>query len=175
MTYTLEEWERRAAASQDWADRARPLAEGHHRDRMWFTALAVLFVLGTLVATLIVAAPLARGAGGCRTKACEERVWNRTHPFRPALASWYDGIGLGGKTACLGYRSPGWWRSNPTVAHKTLPCGTRLRVCYRRCMTVEVWDRGPFSGAREFDLDRRVRDATGFNGVAVIRVRELPR
>ncbi len=44
------------------------------------------------------------------------------------------------------------------VAHKTLPCGTRLRVCYqRRCVRATVRDRGPYIAGRDYDLDRRVQ------------------
>lgn len=109
-------------------------------------------------------------SGGCHTDACHERVWNRAHPFRPALASWYDAEALGGRLGCAPYR---YRRGELIVAHKTLPCGTRLRICFRRCVTARVKDRGPYSGAREYDLDRGVRDATGFDGVATIRVRRL--
>ena len=38
---------------------------------------------------------------------------------------------------------------------KTLPFGTKLRVCYEGCATVRVNDRGPFIGARELDLSTR--------------------
>ena len=42
------------------------------------------------------------------------------------------------------------------VAHKTLPCGTRLTLRHRgRTVRVRVIDRGPFVGGREFDLSRR--------------------
>lgn len=106
---------------------------------------------------------------GCHTERCRDRVWNRAHPFRSALASWYDAVGLGGAVACGG-RYPG----GMIVAHKSLPCGTRLRVCYRgRCVNARVMDRGPYVGGREFDLDAPVRGAIGFDGVGVIRVRLL--
>lgn len=113
---------------------------------------------------------VAASSGGCHSDACRERVWNRAHPFRPALASWYDADALGGVLGCPGMKTTGLF-----VAHKTLPCGTRVRVCFRRCATATVKDRGPYSGAREFDLDRSVRDAVRFDGVATIRVRRLPR
>lgn len=120
-----------------------------------------------MIAPLLAVAAL---AGGCNTTACEQRVWNRAHPFRPALASWYDAVALGGRIGCPPYRYQG---GGLIVAHKTMRCGTRLRICFRRCVTATVKDRGPYSGAREYDLDRGVRDATGFDGVATIRVRRL--
>src|SRR5205809_3170499 len=80
---------------------------------------------------------------GCRTPACDRRVgrrwWQRHHPdpapsYEPGLASWFDDSG---GTACGTHFSRG-------VAHKELPCGTRLRICYSRCETAYVEDRGPF-------------------------------
>ena len=35
---------------------------------------------------------------------------------------------------------------------KPLPFGTKLRVCYERCTTVRINDRGPYIGYRELDL-----------------------
>lgn len=96
--------------------------------------------------------------------------WSWTVPYRTALASWYDAVGLGGRMGC----APFTYQGGYVVAHKSLPCGTRLEVCFRGCVEVYVGDRGPYVGAREFDLDKPVRDAIGFTGVQVIRVRELP-
>ena len=39
-----------------------------------------------------------------------------------------------------------------TAAHKSLPFGTQLRVCYNGCVDVRINDRGPYIGARELDL-----------------------
>jgi rare lipoprotein A len=57
------------------------------------------------------------------------------------------------------------------MAHKTLRCGTRVRVCARRCRTARIIDRGPYVGAREFDLTQAFAGAVGFAGVGLIRVR----
>jgi hypothetical protein len=69
--------------------------------------------------------------------------------YRPALASWY-GPGLyGNGVACGGTLQP----DTIGVAHKTLPCGTKLKLRYgNKTVNVEVIDRGPYSGDREFDL-----------------------
>ena len=48
-----------------------------------------------------------------------------------------------------------------TAAHKTLPFGTRLRVCYSGCVDVRINDRGPFIGARELDLSYGAAHAIG--------------
>ena len=64
------------------------------------------------------------------------------------LASWY-GPGFHGRTTANGevYNMYGL-----TAAHKYLPFGTKLRVCYEGCTTVRINDRGPYIGYRELDL-----------------------
>jgi rare lipoprotein A (peptidoglycan hydrolase) len=70
-------------------------------------------------------------------------------------------LGCGGT---LGYDSL-------VVAHKTLPCGTKVRVRYRgHVVTATVRDRGPYVGGREFDLAGAVARRLGFNGVGTIWV-----
>ena len=48
-----------------------------------------------------------------------------------------------------------------TAAHKTLPFGTRLEVCYRGCVKVRINDRGPYIGSRELDLSYGAAQAIG--------------
>ena len=83
----------------------------------------------------------------------------RVHVYRPAAASWYgpglygNALGCGGRlgTGTLG------------VAHKTLPCGTKVTLRYRgRSVTVPVVDRGPYAGGREFDLTGATKQRLGF-------------
>jgi len=64
------------------------------------------------------------------------------------LTSWY-GSYFHGRTTANGetYNMYGF-----TAAHKTLPFGTKLRVCYNGCVDVRINDRGPYIGARELDL-----------------------
>lgn len=51
------------------------------------------------------------------------------------------------------------------VAHRSLPCGTRLLICRgRRCVTAYVIDRGPFNYSR--DLDLTAATATSLCGCA---------
>lgn len=72
-----------------------------------------------------------------------------------------------------GERTANGERFNPdglTAAHRTLPFGTRLKVCYRGCVTVRVNDRGPFVGGRELDLSRGAARAIGMTGAGVARV-----
>ena len=84
------------------------------------------------------------------------------------LASWY-GPGFHGRTTANGERYD---MHGLTAAHKTLPFGTKLRVCYEGCVDVRVNDRGPFIGARELDLSYGAAKAIGLThpGVANIEV-----
>jgi len=100
-----------------------------------------------------------RVASGSRDSA------GRVTVYRPAAASWY-GPGLyGNPTACGGTLTP----STLGVAHKTMPCGTKLRLRYKgRSVTVRVIDRGPFSGNREFDLTAATKERLGFGSTGTV-------
>lgn len=88
--------------------------------------------------------------------------------FRPALASWYGPSLWGNPLGCGGTLEPG----TQGVAHKSLPCGQRLRICVRRCASARVIDRGPYVGSREFDLTMATARRVGFSGVGRIFVRK---
>ena len=98
-------------------------------------------------------------AEGNRTAAGSSDSAGKVTVYRPAAASWY-GPGLyGNGTACGGTLSP----STLGVAHKTMPCGTKLTLRYRgKSVKVRVIDRGPFSGSREFDLTAATKQRLGF-------------
>jgi len=91
----------------------------------------------------------------------------RLNVFRIANASWY-GPGLyGGHLGCGGTLDAG----DLGVAHKSLPCGTKVTLRHHgRVVRVRVIDRGPYSGAREFDLTAATKDRLGFSGVGTILV-----
>jgi len=96
---------------------------------------------------------VSRGPGGTRGI-------GRLNVYRHALASWYGPGFYGQRTGCGGRL--GW--SQLGVAHKTLPCGTQVTLRHRgRVVRVPVIDRGPYVGAREYDLTattaRRLRFA----------------
>lgn len=84
------------------------------------------------------------------------------------LASWY-GPGFHGRITANGEVYD---QNGLTAAHKTLPFGTRLNVCYQGCVTVKINDRGPFIGARELDLSKGAAKAIGLihNGVATVSI-----
>jgi rare lipoprotein A len=89
----------------------------------------------------------------------------RVTVYRPAAASYY-GPGLyGGALACGGTLQPG----TLGVAHKWLPCGTRVRLRYRgRSLTVPVVDRGPYVGGRDFDLTEATKQRLRFPDVGIV-------
>lgn len=94
--------------------------------------------------------------------------------FRSAWASWY-GPGLWGNVlGCGDGRLHTWTRG---VAHRTMACGTKLRICAGRCSTARVIDRGPFVAGREFDLTAKtaglVKLRVGSRGVGRIHVRRI--
>ena len=87
------------------------------------------------------------------------------------LASWY-GPYFHGRTTANGetYNMYG-----ISAAHKTLPFGTKLRVCYQGCVDVRINDRGPYIGARELDLSYGAAKAIGLvePGVATVSITYL--
>jgi rare lipoprotein A len=95
----------------------------------------------------------------------QQRKIGRLNVYRYALASWY-GPGLyGNPTGCGGTLVPG----RLGVAHKTLPCGTKLTLKHRgRRVRVRVIDRGPYVGAREYDLTEATAQRLRFNGAGSI-------
>jgi peptidoglycan lytic transglycosylase len=88
-------------------------------------------------------------------------VPRRLTAYRFAHASYY-GPGLyGNGVACGGTLLPG----TMGVAHKTLPCGTKVTLRHRgRAVRVPVMDRGPYVGAREYDLTAATARRLRFRG-----------
>ena len=82
------------------------------------------------------------------------------------ITSWY-GPGFNGSLTANGER---YNQNGLTAAHKTLPFGTRLRVCFKRCAVVRVNDRGPYIHGRSIDLSKGAADAIGLTNYGVGRV-----
>ena len=84
------------------------------------------------------------------------------------LTSWY-GPGFHGRLTANGER---YNQHGLTAAHKTLPFGTRLRVCLDGCVVVRINDRGPFISNRELDLSYGAAAEIGLvpRGVATTKV-----
>lgn len=83
------------------------------------------------------------------------------------IASWY-GPGFHGNLTANGER---YNQHALTAAHKTLPFGTRLKVCFKRCAVVRVNDRGPYIHGRSIDLSKGAADAIGLTGTGVGQVK----
>jgi rare lipoprotein A len=93
----------------------------------------------------------------------------RVSVFAPATASWYGPGFFGRQTAC-GIRLT---RRTVGVAHKKLPCGTKVEIYHRnRTIVVPVIDRGPFVAGRQWDLTQAAAETLGMR--AVSRVGVLP-
>ena len=87
------------------------------------------------------------------------------------LASWY-GPGFHGNLTANGER---YNQYASTAAHKSLPFGTKLRVCYVGCEVVTITDRGPYVHGRELDLSEGTAKRIGFihNGIGNVTVTRL--
>ena len=85
--------------------------------------------------------------------------------YRRSAASWYGPGFYGNRTACG--RTLG--RGTVGVAHKSLPCGTRVTLRYRgRTVVVPVIDRGPYAGNREYDLTAATKQRLGFGSTGTV-------
>jgi rare lipoprotein A len=103
--------------------------------------------------------------GGTRELRSTRHLAGTARIYRRALASWY-GPGLyGGHLACGGTLTPG----TLGVANKSLPCGTKVTLHYKgRTVRVPVVDRGPYVGAREFDLTAATKARLGFGSTGTV-------
>ena len=104
-------------------------------------------------------------SAGDRFAAASTRRLARIYSYRAGHASWY-GPGLyGNRLGCGGTLSPG----TLGVAHKYLPCGTKVTFRYRgRSATVRVLDRGPFVAGREWDLTAATKQRLGFGSTGTV-------
>ena len=83
------------------------------------------------------------------------------------LASYY-GPGFHGNLTASGTR----FNSNgSTAAHKSLPFGTKLRVCYSGCEVVTITDRGPYIHGRHLDLSEGTARRIGLIHLGIGKVK----
>ncbi len=84
-----------------------------------------------------------------------------TRSMERTAATWYGPGFYGNRTACgkvLRTTTIG-------VAHRTLPCGTKVTFAYHgRYLVAPVIDRGPYSGGYTFDLTSGAAEGLGFTG-----------
>lgn len=96
-----------------------------------------------------VRAVLGGDANSAQAGAARASVPRTVTVYRVARASWYGPGFYGRRTAC-GVRLT---RRTQGVAHRRLPCGTRVAVMHgRRSVVVPVIDRGPFVRDVQWDL-----------------------
>jgi hypothetical protein len=86
----------------------------------------------------------------------------------PTTATWYGPGFFGKQTACGVTLAP----DTIGVAHRSLPCGTKVSILYRgRTLVVPVIDRGPFANGADWDLTQAAAQALGITETS--RVGEL--
>ena len=107
-----------------------------------------------------------------QARASDAKDTIRLTVYKPALATWYGPGFYGRRTAC-GVRMT---REVLGVAHRGLPCGTRVALYYKgRTITVPVIDRGPY-GVRKaaYDLTAataRALDITETSRIGAVSLR----
>ena len=57
-----------------------------------------------------------------------------------------------------------------TAAHRTLPFGSRVTVCYHGCVVVRINDRGPFIPGRHIDLTPAAARAIGLDQIGQVSI-----
>jgi rare lipoprotein A len=83
--------------------------------------------------------------------------------YRPAVATIYGPGFWGNRTAC----GETLHRNTLGVAHRTLPCGTRVSIYYGgRTIEVPVIDRGPYANGASWDLTEATARALGMDTTA---------
>jgi peptidoglycan hydrolase-like protein with peptidoglycan-binding domain len=89
-----------------------------------------------------------------------------TRSMERAGATWYGPGFYGNRTAC------GKMLRTTTigVAHRTLPCGTKVTFAYHgHYIVAPVIDRGPYAGGYSFDLTSGASEALGFSASGNLR------
>jgi hypothetical protein len=95
----------------------------------------------------------------------------RVTVYPSAIATWYGPRGAQAEQTACGVRLS---RTTLGVAHRTLPCGTRVELYYAgRIITVPVIDRGPYANNASWDLTIATSDALHFTDVGVDRIGAL--
>jgi rare lipoprotein A (peptidoglycan hydrolase) len=139
-------------------------ATGERSSKLRWAALCA-----ALVSLALGAGPAQAATGGAGVAITETTplpggiVFSSMHA---AGATWY-GPGLyGHQTACGQTLLP----ETIGVAHRTLPCGTTVKLAYHgHSLVTQVIDRGPYTPGNSFDLTNGARQALEFNGSAQLR------
>ena len=117
-------------------------------------AIALLTLAGA-TAGLLAAVPGSQAGSGASAAQLQQQA-----KFHRGLASWYYDDGY--KTACG-------FRVKYGVAHRTLPCGTKVTFLHSgHRITATVDDRGPYISGRTWDLDEQSARALHLSGVQYV-------
>jgi rare lipoprotein A len=95
--------------------------------------------------------------------------------YKPAVATWYGPGFFGKQTACGMAFTP----DLQGLAHRSLPCGTRVAITYAgRSIVLPVIDRGPYGVAgADWDLTQAAAMTLGITATATlgaVRLRDQP-
>jgi hypothetical protein len=96
----------------------------------------------------------------------------RVTVYRAVTSTWYGPGFYGNRTACGQRLTP----STLGVAHRTLPCGTKVALRVNgRSLVVPVIDRGPYADGVTYDLTRAAAERLGVMHTARIGAAILSR
>ncbi len=91
--------------------------------------------------------------------------------YRMAIATIYGPGFWGSRTACGQILH----KTTIGVAHRTLPCGTRVSIYYDgRTIVVPVIDRGPYANGADWDLTTATARALGMDTTANVGGATMP-
>jgi len=119
--------------------------------RLSATSAALTAAAIAAAVALPAAASTGTGSGGASASPEPDQSSStaRTADYQPAKATWYGPGLFGNRLACGGRLT----RSTLGVAHKRLPCGTKVALRYHgRTVVVPVIDRGPYARGVSYDL-----------------------
>jgi rare lipoprotein A (peptidoglycan hydrolase) len=109
------------------------------------------------MATLALPAAALATTGGAAAPGATPSA-HRSRVAHASVATWFGPGFYGSTTACGQTLTP----AVIGVAHRTLPCGTLVRISYGgRTLTVPVLDRGPYSHIADWDLTAGAARALG--------------
>ncbi|HEY0517673.1 MAG TPA: septal ring lytic transglycosylase RlpA family protein [Solirubrobacteraceae bacterium] len=149
------------------------------------TSVLVLALAAALVPVASGAQALASSTGGTSAPpSSSATASNKSHSsstpapapgtkVKPSgVATWFGPGFYGKKTACGQTLTP----AVVGVAHRTLPCGTLVKVAYAgHSLIVPVLDRGPYSHIADWDLTAGAAQALGITDTVRIGTRVVGR
>ena len=134
--------------------------------RLSATSAALTAAVLTAAVALPAAASTGTGSGGASATPPPDdsaQTQARAADYRAVKATWYGPGLFGNRMACGGkltHRTLG-------VAHKSLPCGTKVALRYRgHTVVVPVIDRGPYARGVSYDLTQATARKLGMTQTA---------